>query len=61
MRRHGTEYARFLAYLHQVQDQDLALGIAMTDAKGDRSKRPHEQANLDTYVHIVGAQCRTAS
>ena len=25
----------------------------MTDAKGDRSKRPHEQANVDSYVHIV--------
>ena len=25
----------------------------MTDAKGDRSKRPHEQANRDSYVHIV--------
>jgi len=25
----------------------------MTDAKGDRSKRPHEQANVDTYVHVV--------
>ena len=25
----------------------------MTDAKGDRSKRPHQQANTDTYVHIV--------
>ena len=25
----------------------------MTDAKGDRSKRPHEQANPDSYVHIV--------
>ncbi len=45
--------ARFLNYLHRVQDQDLTLGIAMTDAKGDRSKRPHEQANVDSYVHIV--------
>ena len=44
---------RFTAYLAQVQDNDLALGIAMTDAKGDRSKRPHEQANVDTYVHVV--------
>ena len=32
---------------------DLALGVAMTDAKGDRSQRPHEQANVDSYVHIV--------
>jgi 4-hydroxybutyryl-CoA dehydratase/vinylacetyl-CoA-Delta-isomerase len=44
---------RFLAYLHMVQDRDLALGIAMTDAKGDRSRRPHQQANPDTYVHVV--------
>jgi 4-hydroxybutyryl-CoA dehydratase/vinylacetyl-CoA-Delta-isomerase len=50
----GSRYAeRFLAYLHDFQDKDLALGIAMTDAKGDRSKRPHEQANPDSYVHIV--------
>ena len=45
--------ARFEAYLHRIQDQDLTLGIAMTDAKGDRSRRPHEQANIDSYVHVV--------
>jgi 4-hydroxybutyryl-CoA dehydratase/vinylacetyl-CoA-Delta-isomerase len=45
--------ARFLEYLHRVQDQDLTLGIAMTDAKGDRSRRPHEQANPDSHVHVV--------
>ena len=40
----GTRYAeRFTAYLHDFQDRDLSVGIAMTDAKGDRSKRPHEQ------------------
>ncbi len=52
---HGsTEHrARFAAYLKHVHDQDLSLGIAMTDAKGDRSKRPHQQANADTYVHVV--------
>jgi 4-hydroxybutyryl-CoA dehydratase / vinylacetyl-CoA-Delta-isomerase len=50
----STEHtARFLNYLHRVQDQDLTLGIAMTDAKGDRSKRPHEQANVDSYLHVV--------
>ena len=52
---HGTteNTARFLNYLHRVQDQDLTLGVAMTDAKGDRSKRPHEQTNIDSYLHIV--------
>jgi 4-hydroxybutyryl-CoA dehydratase/vinylacetyl-CoA-Delta-isomerase len=52
--RGSTEHrARFEAYLQHVQDQDLALGIAMTDAKGDRSQRPHQQANVDTYLHVV--------
>lgn len=51
---HGTDYAqRFMHYLHDVQDRDLTLGIAMTDAKGDRSKRPGQQANLDVYVRIT--------
>src|SRR5258706_6584305 len=50
---HGTNYHdRFVHYLHEVQDRDLTLGVAMTDAKGDRSKRPGEQANPDVYVHI---------
>jgi 4-hydroxybutyryl-CoA dehydratase/vinylacetyl-CoA-Delta-isomerase len=50
----GTDYhQRFVAYLHGVQDKDLTLGVAMTDAKGDRSKRPHLQQNPDTYVHIA--------
>src|SRR5512137_794944 len=52
--RGSTEHrARFAAYLEHVQQNDLAVGIAMTDAKGDRSRRPHQQANPDTYVHIV--------
>ena len=50
---HGTDYhQRFVNYMHAVQEEDLTLGIAMTDAKGDRSKRPGEQANPDVYVHI---------
>lgn len=51
---HGTDYGqRFQAYLHDVQDRDLTLGVAMTDAKGDRSKRPGQQTDRDTYVHIT--------
>ena len=45
--------ARFARLPEHVQANDLALGIAMTDAKGDRSRKPHQQANPDTYVHIV--------
>ncbi len=49
----GTDYSqRLLAYIHEVQDRDLTLGIAMTDAKGDRSKRPGQQASPDVYVRI---------
>ena len=54
----SEQRARFAAYLTHVQQHDLALGIAMTDAKGDRSRRPHEQANPDTYVHIVERNAR---
>jgi hypothetical protein len=50
---HGSErHQRFLAYLDDVQARDLTLGIAMTDAKGDRSARPGQQANRDVHVHI---------
>ncbi|MGI9425981.1 MAG: 4-hydroxyphenylacetate 3-hydroxylase family protein [Hyphomicrobiaceae bacterium] len=48
----GDRHQRFLAYMHRVQDQDQTIGIAMTDGKGDRSLRPHQQANPDVYVHI---------
>jgi 4-hydroxybutyryl-CoA dehydratase / vinylacetyl-CoA-Delta-isomerase len=51
---HGTEYHdRLVNYIHHVQDNDLTLGIAMTDAKGDRSKRPSQQVSADVYVHIT--------
>lgn len=51
---YGGEYhARFLAWLDEVQAADLTVGIAMTDAKGDRSLRPHQQSNPDAYVHVV--------
>lgn len=51
--QHGTEYhPRLVNYLRLVQEQDLTCGVAMTDAKGDRSLRPGLQPNPDTYVHI---------
>ena len=49
----GDSKERFDAYLSRVQDEDLTLGIAMTDGRGDRSKRPHQQNNLDAYLHIA--------
>jgi 4-hydroxybutyryl-CoA dehydratase / vinylacetyl-CoA-Delta-isomerase len=51
---HGTGYhARAEAYLQHLYAEDLTVGIAMTDAKGDRSLRPAAQPNADSYVHIV--------
>ncbi len=49
----GEQHDRFLSYLHRVQNEDLTLGVAMTDGKGDRSKRPSDQEILKSYVHIV--------
>lgn len=46
-------FSRALAWIHHVQDNDLTIGIAMTDAKGDRSKRPGAQVNPDVYVHVT--------
>src|SRR5581483_1321016 len=49
-----TDYSdRFSAYLEHAWADDLAIGIAMTDAKGDRTERPAAQANADSYVHIT--------
>jgi 4-hydroxybutyryl-CoA dehydratase/vinylacetyl-CoA-Delta-isomerase len=56
---HGTEYhARLRHYLEQVYGNDLALGVAMTDAKGDRSLRPWQQPNPASYVRIVERNAR---
>ncbi len=53
----GTQYhKRFLDYLKYVQENDLVLNGSMTDVKGDRSKRPSEQADPDLFVHIVERQ-----
>ncbi|HRX35439.1 MAG TPA: 4-hydroxyphenylacetate 3-hydroxylase N-terminal domain-containing protein [Aestuariivirga sp.] len=50
---HGTDYhQRFLAFLKEVQKRNQVIGGAMTDAKGDRSKAPHEQIDPDVYVHV---------
>jgi 4-hydroxybutyryl-CoA dehydratase / vinylacetyl-CoA-Delta-isomerase len=50
---HGTNYhERFKAFLAQVQRQNVVIGGAMTDVKGDRSKAPHQQADPDLYVHV---------
>ncbi len=56
---HGTDYhARLKRYLGHVYGNDLTLGVAMTDARGDRSLRPAAQPNPDSHLHIVGRNAR---
>jgi 4-hydroxybutyryl-CoA dehydratase/vinylacetyl-CoA-Delta-isomerase len=51
---HGTHYhQRFVDYWTGVQRQDLVVDGAMTDPKGDRGKRPKEQADPDLYLRVV--------
>lgn len=50
----GTNYyERFEDYLKYFQENDICANCAQTDAKGDRSKRPHEQEDPDLYLRIV--------
>jgi len=50
----GTEYhRRFVEYLKRVQKEDLMCTGSVTDVKGDRSLRPHEQPDPDLYVRVV--------
>lgn len=53
-RQRGTAYhRRFERFLAETQDRDLMSDGAMTDPKGDRSKRPHEQHDPDLFVRVV--------
>jgi 4-hydroxybutyryl-CoA dehydratase / vinylacetyl-CoA-Delta-isomerase len=53
-KKHGTSYHdRFVRFLAATQDADLMTDGAMTDPKGDRSKRPRDQADPDAFVRIV--------
>jgi len=45
--------ARLEAFQQHCREDDLALAVAQTDVKGDRSKRPSEQADPDMYVRVV--------
>ena len=52
--KHGTCYhERFKKYLTWYQENDLVGNAGQTDVKGDRSKRPSEQADPDLYLRIV--------
>ena len=45
--------ANVRSFYERCRDQDLAVAVAQTDVKGDRSQRPAQQADPDAYVRIV--------
>ncbi len=49
----ATYHARFMDFLKIVQQRDLVVDGAMTDAKGDRHLRPTQQPDADLFVHIA--------
>ncbi|MFC1824586.1 4-hydroxyphenylacetate 3-hydroxylase family protein [Thermodesulfobacteriota bacterium] len=50
----GTDYfKRAMDYWKYCSENDLAMVGAVTDVKGDRSKRPSKQSDPDMYVRIV--------
>jgi 4-hydroxybutyryl-CoA dehydratase/vinylacetyl-CoA-Delta-isomerase len=50
----GTDYhQRFLAWLKDAQERDITISGALTDAKGDRTKKPSQQADPDMNLHVV--------
>ena len=52
--KYKTNYhQRLKDFIKYVQEENLVIGGAMTDPKGDRSKGPSEQEDPDVFVHIV--------
>ncbi len=50
----ATEYHKnFLKWLEYFQRNDLVGSCAQTDVKGERMKRPIEQTDPDSYLHVV--------
>ena len=45
--------SRVRAFYEHCRDNDLAVAVAQTDVKGDRRKRPSEQADPDLYLRVV--------
>ena len=53
-RERGTDYlARVEKFHRHCRDNDLAVAVAQTDAKGDRGKGPRRQAHPDYYVRVA--------
>ena len=47
------EAERIAAFYERCRDDDLAVAVAQTDVKGDRSLPPGRQEDPDLYLHVV--------
>lgn len=66
----GEALERAVAFHERCRRDDLAVAVAQTDVKGDRSRPPHLQDDPDLYVRVVdrtaegivvrGAKCHTS-
>jgi 4-hydroxybutyryl-CoA dehydratase/vinylacetyl-CoA-Delta-isomerase len=66
----GEARSRALTFYRRCLEGDLAVAVAQTDVKGDRSRPPHAQDDPDHYVRVVeeradgivvrGAKCHTS-
>jgi 4-hydroxybutyryl-CoA dehydratase / vinylacetyl-CoA-Delta-isomerase len=52
--KYGTRYHdRIVEFIKLIQTENLVVGGAMTDVKGDRSLSPSQQDDPDLFVHVV--------
>src|SRR5215475_10308040 len=52
--KYGTIYhKRLIEFIKLIQYENLMIGGAMTDVKGDRSLSPSQQEDPDMFVHVT--------
>src|ERR687884_1438165 len=52
--KHGTQYhRRLIEFIKMIQGENMVIGGAMTDVKGDRSLSPSQQEDPDMFVHVT--------
>ena len=52
-KKFGTPYhERFKKFVKKMQDENLVIGGAMTDVKGDRSLSPSQQEDPDLFTYL---------
>ncbi len=49
----GDYHQRLLAWLKDAQERDITISGALTDPKGDRTRKPHQQDDPDMFLRVV--------